>query len=191
MTPSTGTSRRPDAARNRAALLEAARAELAENDGPLRLREVARRAGVGQGTLYRHFPTRADLLGALVLDRLEQLVLRLEEAAEVGDGPDLARSLHEFVVAGLETGRDPVFIDVLAGDAEQGTPVGALLDRFDEALATLVEDAQDAGLVSDSLEPTDVLRLLCGVQRAVALAPDLEDLPERYAPALLAALREA
>ena len=185
------TTQRSDAARNRAALLDAARAELAEGDGPLRLREVARRAGVGQGTMYRHFPTRDDLLAALVLDRLEELVVRLEDTARVGDGPELAESLHEFVVAGLETGRDPVFTDVLAGDAAPDTPVGALLDRFDAALATVVEDAQDAGLVSDSLEAPDVLRLLCGVQHAVAMAPDLEALPERYASALLAALRGA
>lgn len=185
------TPQRSDAARNRVALLEAARAELAENDGPLRLREVARRAGVGQGTMYRHFPTRDDLLAALVLDRLEELVLRLEDTAGIGNGPDLAESLHEFVVAALETGRDPMFTAVLSGDSAPETPAGALLDRFDAALATVVEDAQDAGLVSDSLDAPDVLRLLCGAQHAVAMAPDLEGLPERYAPALLAALRGA
>ena len=59
--PVTPARRRADATENRARIIEAARAEIAR-DADIRLNAVAQRAGVGQGTLYRHFPTRADLL---------------------------------------------------------------------------------------------------------------------------------
>lgn len=69
---------RRDVSRNRATLLEAAR-ELLGEGGDLQLSAVARRAGVGQGTLYRHFPTRDALLGALYTQEIDDLVALAEE----------------------------------------------------------------------------------------------------------------
>ncbi|PJE96916.1 TetR family transcriptional regulator [Streptomyces carminius] len=65
--------RRPDAARNRTRIVEAARAALAESDH-VHLNEIARRAGVGQGTLYRHFPSREALLAEVYRRDVEELV---------------------------------------------------------------------------------------------------------------------
>jgi len=71
--PVTAARRRSDAAENRARIVEAARAELTE-DPDFRLNAVAQRAGVGQGTLYRHFPTRADLLAEVYRADVDDLV---------------------------------------------------------------------------------------------------------------------
>jgi AcrR family transcriptional regulator len=91
--------KRADAARNRARLLAAAREVLAEAGNEAALDVIARRAGVGNATLYRHFPTRADLLVAVYADEVEALCARgadLLESAEPVDA--LFAWLDEFVV---------------------------------------------------------------------------------------------
>ena len=74
----TGPARRADAAANRARIVAAARAEVAA-DGAVKLNAVARRAGVGQGTLYRHFPTRADLLAEVHRADVDDLVTAADQ----------------------------------------------------------------------------------------------------------------
>src|SRR5689334_5325636 len=64
---------RADALRNRAALLAAAEAEFAAHGAEASVAEIARRAGIGKGTVFRHFPTKDDLLAAVVLDRIDGL----------------------------------------------------------------------------------------------------------------------
>ena len=179
---------RSDAARNRASLLDAARAELAENAGSLRLRDVARRAGVGQGTMYRHFPSREALLSALTLDRLERLVVSLEATARSGPLA-LEGSLRATLLLSLDTGRDPTFTEVLSGAAASTPETAGLRQRLGRALEVIVGHAHRTGLISLALDAGDVLRLICGTQHAVAMAADDPALPERYTEVLLAALR--
>src|SRR4029453_8247703 len=78
---------RADAARNRSLLLAAATEEFAAHGMDASVADIARRAGVGKGTVFRHFPTKDDLLAAIVLDRIEGLTAegrRLHEAADAG-----------------------------------------------------------------------------------------------------------
>lgn len=73
MATSTGRSLRADAARNRAAVVAAARAAFADRGVEASFEEIARAAGVGPGTLYRHFPSRSDLVAAAVADHVAEL----------------------------------------------------------------------------------------------------------------------
>ncbi|MGE4427326.1 MAG: TetR/AcrR family transcriptional regulator, partial [Solirubrobacteraceae bacterium] len=85
---------RADARRNRDRLLEVARAAFLEHGVEGSLEEIARRAGVGVGTLYRHFPSREDLLRAVLADSFESLV---ERADELLAEPDAGRGVMEFL----------------------------------------------------------------------------------------------
>src|ERR1700754_516540 len=76
---------RADAARNRARIVEAARAAFAESGLDVGVEEIARRAGVGKGTLYRRFPTKEALVRAIFEDLLEDLEALVDEFAAVED----------------------------------------------------------------------------------------------------------
>lgn len=72
---------RADAARNRARLIEVATRTFAQEGGQVPIQEIARRAGVGAGTLYRHFPTKEALFEAIIADRLQQVIDRIQSRA--------------------------------------------------------------------------------------------------------------
>src|SRR6201991_4974801 len=76
---------RADARRNRERVLTAARAAFAEHGREAQMDDVARRAGVGVGTVYRHFPTKEALVNALALDLFEKLVQGAREALAIED----------------------------------------------------------------------------------------------------------
>ena len=100
MTTTGALERRPkraDARRNYDKLIEAARGEFTENGPDASLENIARRAGVGIGTLYRHFPSRQDLLEATYLEEVEALCDSADDFADlpaVGQPDRLARSVH-------------------------------------------------------------------------------------------------
>ena len=102
MTNSTGADTRPmraDATKNRALILAAAEELFAEVGLSVPIDDVARRAGVGVGTLYRHFPTKEALFEAIVVARIERLVETAEESAHADDcGEALFVFLREFAV---------------------------------------------------------------------------------------------
>ena len=85
---------RADARRNRDRVLEAARAAFGAEGSDVSLDEIARRAGVGAGTVYRHFATKEALFEAVVFDRIGELV---EEARALSDDPDPGRAFSSFV----------------------------------------------------------------------------------------------
>ncbi|GAA0621950.1 TetR/AcrR family transcriptional regulator [Kribbella sandramycini] len=88
---------RADARRNFDALLSAAREAFAEKGVDASLEDIARRAGVGIGTLYRNFPTRQDLLSAVYFGEIEELCLAAEEAADLPPWEALTTWLRRFV----------------------------------------------------------------------------------------------
>jgi AcrR family transcriptional regulator len=127
------TALRADAQRNRAELLEVAREVIAEQGVDASLRDIARRAGVGIGTLYRHFPTREALLAAVIGGGVERMARRAEELrASVPPGEALALWL-----AGIVQRIGPY----------RGLPdsmLGAALDK-DSALRVICGSMMDAG----------------------------------------------
>ncbi|MEU6414857.1 TetR/AcrR family transcriptional regulator [Microbispora sp. NPDC046933] len=157
-----GRTRRADASRNAALLLAAAR-ELIDSSGPdVALDEVARRAGVGNATLYRHFPTRAELLVAVYADEVAELC---RQGADLLADPSPADALFSWLdafVVHVATKRP------LALTATEG-PTGrrsALFDQWHTSIHTtasrLLERAQAAGAVRPGLTVTDLLALVGG-----------------------------
>ncbi|MGC4744345.1 TetR/AcrR family transcriptional regulator [Micromonospora sp. DT201] len=147
-----GSSLRADAQRNRARILDAAEAVFAEFGTRASTEEVARRADVAIGTVFRHFPTKRDLLVAIMKRLLAQLV---EEAEE----HDL---FAFFTHAVAQAAAKKTAVDLLGGsgvDVRLSEAVGHL----EEAMRRLLEQAQAAGAVADSVRLPEVMALLAGV----------------------------
>jgi AcrR family transcriptional regulator len=157
-------SKRADASRNAARLLAAAREVLAESGNDAAYDAIARRAGVGNATLYRHFPTRADLLAAVYADEVATLCRR---GADLLDAPDpvdaLFTWLDDFVVH-VATKR-PLALALTGSDA-----AGDLFHQWHTAIIStatrLMERAEP--VLRPGLTATDVLTLANGA----ALATD-------------------
>ncbi len=165
---------RRDARDNRAAILDAAR-ELFADSADVAMCQVAKRAGVGQGTLYRHFPNR----GALAAEILDEYIVRFEElaVAERGD-PDaffvLLRSLFDGVV-------DLYGLAVLArGEAEADQHLRRNRARIGELLERPLADARKAGTVRPDLAIADVFLIFAMARGA------MEGLPDRAARSTVA-----
>ncbi|PUB26068.1 TetR family transcriptional regulator [Promicromonospora sp. AC04] len=175
---------RSDAARSRARILEVARRH---DPGTLRFNELAREAGVGVGTVYRHFPTTHALVEALAWETLERLqVLTREAVAEPDPGVAIANLLGTALELQLEEGGlQPVLLspedeadDVRAAKREIVTGFEAILDR-----------ARAAGVIRPDLTVAQVEHLVCGMEHAVRLGDATDRTP--YLEILLAGLRPA
>ena len=151
---------RADARRNRERLLDVARDAFTEHGLDASLDDIARRAGVGIGTLYRHFPTRDALVEALVsddADRLTQLADRLV-AEDAADGLQQwlnALVRHAITFRGLA--------ESLVGAAGSDTTLGELCDRIHAAGAVVVRHAQRRGLVRRDIRPADAVDLAASI----------------------------
>ncbi|MGW0765120.1 TetR/AcrR family transcriptional regulator [Streptomyces sp. NPDC002676] len=180
---------RADARRNYERLLKAAFEAFAEHGENASLDDIAKRAGVGSGTLYRHFPTRQALLEAAYVDRIEEIAARADELAkELPPGEALTQWLYELGVAtiqlrGLKT--------LLGAAVKDGSSVAltACGTAVKGAAARLVEAAQAAGVLRDDLEPVEVLRLAHGVATASELADGQGSQIRRYLTLLTEGLR--
>ncbi|MGI5242364.1 TetR/AcrR family transcriptional regulator [Dactylosporangium sp. CA-139066] len=167
MSPDSKRGPRADAARNAARLLAAAREVLAEAGGTdVALDVIARRAGVGNATLYRHFPTRADLLVAVYADEVAALCARGEQLLEASDPADaLFTWLDEFVVH--VAAHRSLALAATEGGSERRT---ALFHRWHAAITSVAERL--TARAGDALRPgvtaADVLVLAAGA----ALAAD-------------------
>ncbi|MFE2536818.1 TetR/AcrR family transcriptional regulator [Streptomyces sp. NPDC059371] len=164
---------RADARRNYERLLAEAAVAFAEHGEGASLDDIAKRAGVGSGTLYRHFPTRQTLLEAVYVDAIEAIAVRADEiAAELPPGEALVEWLNELGlgmirVRGLKALLGSAVAD---GSSEVLARCGASVKG---AAGRLVEAAQREGTLRADVEPIDVLRLVHGVATASELgSPD-------------------
>jgi AcrR family transcriptional regulator len=165
---------RADARRNRGLLLAAALEAFTERGADdASLEEIARRAGVGIGTLYRHFPGRAALLEAVYTDQVAALCQRAGElAASEPPGAALAAWMREMVEFGATKQN---LTSALAADYDKDAPVfSACRDDLLAAATGLLTRAQQAGAVRPDVQPLDLLRLSHGVAAATARADDAE-----------------
>ena len=170
------TTRAPrrDAARNRAAILAAAREAFAEGGLAVGVDQIARRAGVGPATLYRHFPSKSDLAAAVLEERAAELCDVVRGAGEVADPVGALRELvHRIVDVQV---RDRSFRDVLAWhDYESGADVPALAE-LGELIGGIFQRARVAGALRPDAALEDLLLMLTafdGVSAgAAASAPD-------------------
>jgi AcrR family transcriptional regulator len=180
---------RADARRNYERLLNVAVEAFAEHGEGASLDDIAKRAGVGSGTLYRHFPTRHALLEAAYLDRVEAIAARADElAAELPPGEALVEWLYELGAGmirmrGLRALLGPA---VTQGGSTVATACG---DSLRSAAGRLVRAAQEEGMLRRDVDPIDVLRLAHGVSTAAELADGEGGHIRRYLALLTEGLR--
>ncbi|WP_420884076.1 TetR/AcrR family transcriptional regulator [Micromonospora sp. CPCC 205547] len=161
--------KRADARRNYEALIAAAREVFAEAGAAASLEEVARRAGVGIGTLYRNFPTRRDLFEALYVEEVRELS---RSAADLGDLPPwdaLVAWLHRFI-GYVATKR--ALAEELVHDSEVFRSCRTEIYTAGEPM---MRRAQAAGAVRDDISFDDVVRLLSGLTMAQFPQPEQRD----------------
>jgi AcrR family transcriptional regulator len=174
---------RADARRNYEALMAAAR-ELFLDQGPdAPLDEVAKRAGVGAGTLYRHFPSRNDLVAAVYVADIEAMC---DSAEKLAGGEDPEAALHGYMDLHLEfsmrnSGIKKAIKEMLAdGDTRPGLTL-CKTRMYDIAGETLAH-AQDAGVVRKDVDTQTLLRMLHGIALACEETPEM-------APAMLQVMK--
>jgi AcrR family transcriptional regulator len=160
---------RADALRNRAALMDAARRVFRRDGVAAQMDAIADTAGLGVGTLYRHFPTKEALIAVLVRERLERLVDSAEAALEA---PDAWEGLAGLVWA-LATfeAEDQGMVDILT-DSAAGPDVDAAMKTFVAFLGLAVSRAQAAGQMRKDVTSDDVLIAVCGVGKMMTPGPD-------------------
>ncbi len=164
-------SARSDAKRNRARLVASARELFAAYGVDVPTREVARHAGVGVGTLYRHFPTRADLVDAVLAESFEELVALAEASLEE---PDAWHGFTRFVEDALVLhGRNRGLKDVVETNAHGRTRAQEMRKRLRPLVAQLVARAKEHGELRDDFMPQDIALLFWGSDRVIELAGDV------------------
>ncbi|MFD8818351.1 TetR/AcrR family transcriptional regulator [Streptomyces sp. NPDC059627] len=153
-------SRRPhrkDAARNYDALITAAREAFAERGADVSLEDVARRAGVGIGTLYRNFPTRRDLFESVYADEVNALCRAAVDLAALEPWEALTSWLDRF------TGYMVTKRAVREALNDESEIFQACRDSMYAAGGPLLERAQKAGVVRTDMEIGDLLRMVSGI----------------------------
>ena len=171
---STGRPMRADARRNYERLTAAARIALTERGGEVSMEEVARRADVGIGTLYRHFPTRLDLLEAVYREDVETVAGSAETLmASESEWAALEQWLHLYI-GYAATKR--VLLQELADAVDKDSDLLTYSRRaINEAAAAVLARAQRAGVARRDVEPSDLLRLVGGCAMLPHLEPDQQE----------------
>jgi AcrR family transcriptional regulator len=157
---------RSDARRNRERLLEVARTAFGADGLSVPLDEIARRAGVGPGTLYRHFPAKEDLFEAVLQDRLQSLA---DEAGALSDAEDPGSALLGFIdrlIAEAALKRD--LVDALAsagtehsaGQAETGAQIRSGIDG-------LLVRSQASGAIREDIGVDDLMTIIASMMVAL------------------------
>jgi len=181
-----GDGLRADARRNYQRLLAAAGAAFAERGADdVSLEEIARRAGVGIGTLYRHFPTRQTLLEAVYRDQVDALDAR---AAELIQADSPAAALAEWLAAMVTFGKAKRGLTTGMLDSEL---LSSCRDVLHGATETLLARAQQAGAVRADVQGADVIRLVHAVSIAADLGQDPGQADRMLALVLAGLLRPA
>jgi AcrR family transcriptional regulator len=153
--------KRADAQRNYDKLIAAAREEFTERGTGATLEDVAARAGVGIGTLYRHFPTRQDLLEAVYLEEVEAIC---DSAKKFVDEPPLEALtgwLHEFV--GFAATKRALAEELFAYVDRDSPVFSSCATAIYGAGEGLLQRAQDAGAVRDDVDISDVTKMVSGI----------------------------
>jgi len=159
---------RADAQRNRQRVLEVAEAVFADEGLDVPIDEIARRAGLGVGTLYRHFPTKEALFSAIVVGRVERATGHARAlAATPPDDP--GAGFFGFLSYLLDQGAAKKdFVDALAGAGVDLVRSTAAARRgFRAALAKLLARAQAAAAVRDDVTVEDIVALVVGLFAAI------------------------
>jgi AcrR family transcriptional regulator len=166
---------RADARRNYEALMTAARDLFLEQGPDAPLDEVAKRAGVGAGTLYRHFPSRNDLISAVYVSDIESLCDTAEKLIAV---PEPGTALDEFIDLYMSfsmrnAGLKKAIREMLAAESPQAPSVSLCKSRLMDLAQELLEHAQEAGVARKDVDPMTFLRMIHGISLACEDSPEM------------------
>ena len=178
---------RADAQRNRARLIEVAKAMFSEGGAETSLEAIARAAGVGIGTLYRHFPTRDALIEAVYLTEMQNLAEAAPRFAEALPPVEALRAWLRLFVDHIATKQvmAPVLASMVGGPSGLCTDSGA---QVKAAIGLLVDRAVASGDIRLDIDPLDLLRALAGVA-GISSVPGWEESAKRLVDILIAGVR--
>jgi AcrR family transcriptional regulator len=179
---------RADAARNRRLLLDAAAVELSENGTDVSIAQIAARAGIGKGTVFRHFASKEDLVSAIFCDQIAGLIAT-GEALLATEDPGSA--LLEFMTAGVQLqASDRSFCQAATAISRSDQRVRAASERLAQAAEALTARARRAGAVRADVTGHDIVLLLgAAVQAAAPIGDARPDLWQRYLHLIFEGLR--
>ncbi|MFI1101012.1 TetR/AcrR family transcriptional regulator [Streptomyces melanogenes] len=154
---------RADALRNRERIIAAAREMFVEEGAMVPLDEIARRAGIGNATLYRHFKDRAELITSVVLAVMERVSTAAETAT--AEEPDAFAALRRFVFAAADE-RIGALCPMLSEGFDKDLPeLNASRERLDEAVRGLMARARRSGQLRDDVDVGDLMVALTQLTR--------------------------
>ncbi|QRP49933.1 TetR/AcrR family transcriptional regulator [Amycolatopsis sp. FDAARGOS 1241] len=158
---------RADARRNRAKVLEAAETVFAAKGTGAPTEEVAREAGVGVGTVFRHFPTKEALLEAVLFARLHRFVDEAESVV-ARDSPDAGAAFFTFLTSWIEmsSAKNAYFEALSAAGVSVPTAGSVVGARLLDALGMLLRRAQDAGAVRPDVTVGELIPVIIGTAKA-------------------------
>lgn len=179
---------RADASRNRERILAAARDAFTADSMNVSLDEIAKQAGVGPGTLYRHFPTRDDLLEAVYRSELQKLSDAEQKLAQSHSPVEALRAWMRLFVDYIATKQiiAPALNNIVGGPSRIYADSGAVLTG---AIESLVRRAVESGDIRPDLDAMDLLRALVGVSN-VASAPNWKSSAHRLVDILILGSRQ-
>jgi AcrR family transcriptional regulator len=166
---------RADAERNRTRLLETAKAAFAENGSDTNLDAIARAAGVGIGTLYRHFPTRDALIEAVYRNETTQLA---EAATRLTQTHAPMEALREWML---------LFVDYMETKQGISEALNSIVGGTSELYAISTDRATTNGAVRVEMDPFDLLRAVAGVAY-VGAGPDWKQAARRMVDIVIAGI---
>jgi AcrR family transcriptional regulator len=178
---------RADARRNREKVLAAARAVFSENGRDAQMDDVARRAGVGVGTVYRHFPTKEALIEALMVDSFQAIAAKAEAALEIEDPWEAFSCVlwRGAEILAADRALSEVFASI-PGAMEQAMPT---VEGLQESVARIMDRAQQAGVLRDDVVVDDIPMIMCGVGSATKKEHRCSESWRRHLMILLDGLR--
>lgn len=177
MTETLTRPRRADAVRNHERILAAAKKVFAEIGTDAQMEAVARRSGVGVGTLYRHFPTKGDLLGELVAEQFAAFRDQARLSLESVDDP--WEALSGTLRANAQLASENIAVqNAITGSEVNWERVHPVREELLHATEQLISRGHAAGVLRDDLEVMDIPTVMCGVcstmgaTRPDGMAPD-------------------
>lgn len=153
---------RADARRNREAVIAAAKKLFADEGLDAQMPDVAKAARVGVGTVYRHFPTKEDLIAALAAERFERLA---EKARDAIAAEDPWEGLCDFIRFSAQIQADDRGLCEVMGSRPEVMEVSAYAVGLDELAAEMVKRAKGSGKLRKDLEWRDIPMIACGLGR--------------------------
>jgi AcrR family transcriptional regulator len=184
--PPSPRAPRRDAQANRERLLAAAVVEIQAHGYKVPMASIAERAGVGVGTLYRHFPTREDLLGALVARAFGLVLGRAERAAAAGGSP--LDAIERFFLAAIR-GREDLILPLHGAPTPLDAESRRLQARIREVLGEILRRGQQEGTIRDDVTARDIVITGAHLAQPLPGVADWDRLARRQARFYLAGLR--